>query len=56
MDGLTGFLEVLDAERAAFKAVTDEVGARGDAAIALADLYRALGGGWNPGAAGEDGR
>ncbi len=53
-DGLSDYLATLDAEQASFRAVIDSAGARGDAAAALVDLYRALGGGWPAPAAGEE--
>ncbi len=47
-DGLIGFQDVLDAQRAVFAAEIDVAQARGLAAQSMVDLYRALGGGWDP--------
>jgi len=52
-DGLSDYLATLDAEQASFRAVIDAAGARGEAAQALVDLFRALGGGW-PAPAGDE--
>ena len=44
--GLTDFLNVLDAERSLFAAEDSLATSEGDRAIALVTLYKALGGGW----------
>ncbi|MEZ4485659.1 MAG: TolC family protein [Syntrophotaleaceae bacterium] len=47
-DGLSDFQNVLDAQRALFEIENQLAAARGDAVINLVQLYKALGGGWNP--------
>lgn len=47
-DGLSDFQNVLDAQRELFSAEDRLDEARGSAAQYMVDLYRALGGGWNP--------
>ena len=54
--GLVDFQTLLDAERTLLGARDGVVAARADAADALARLYLALGGGWNPMAPLPDGR
>ena len=57
-DGLVDFQSVLDAQRALFDSENLLAMARGNSVINLVDLYRALGGGWQPGlygAAAPDG-
>lgn len=46
--GVTSYLEVLDTERQFFEAETDLVRARREEATSVIELYRALGGGWQP--------
>lgn len=46
--GLTDFQTLLEAERSLLSARDGLAGSRGDEATALVQLYRALGGGWNP--------
>ncbi len=56
--GLTDFQQLLEAERSLLSARDGIAGSRGDEALALVQLYRALGGGWEPLAApmiGTDG-
>lgn len=47
-NGLSEYLEVLDAERSLFSAELGLAQIRGEALSALAQLYKALGGGWGP--------
>lgn len=47
-DGLSDFQNVLDAQRALFEIENQLAAARGDAVINLVQLYKAIGGGWNP--------
>jgi NodT family efflux transporter outer membrane factor (OMF) lipoprotein len=49
--GLTDFQQLLEAERTLLSARDGVAGSRGDEALALVQLYRALGGGWDPTAA-----
>ena len=49
--GLTDFQTLLDAERSLLSARDGLASSRGDEALALVQLYRALGGGWDPAAA-----
>jgi NodT family efflux transporter outer membrane factor (OMF) lipoprotein len=49
--GLTDFQTLLEAERSLLSARDGLAGSRGDEALALVQLYRALGGGWDPTAA-----
>lgn len=49
--GLTDFQQLLEAERSLLSARDGMANSRGDEALALVQLYRALGGGWNPDAA-----
>jgi multidrug efflux system outer membrane protein len=49
--GLTDFQQLLEAERTLLSARDGLAGSRGDEALALVQLYRALGGGWDPAAA-----
>jgi multidrug efflux system outer membrane protein len=46
--GLTDFQQLLEAERSLLSARDGMVSSRGDEAQALVQLYRALGGGWDP--------
>jgi NodT family efflux transporter outer membrane factor (OMF) lipoprotein len=46
--GLTDFLTLQDAERSLFSARDGLANAIGDEALSVAQLYRALGGGWDP--------
>ncbi len=46
--GDSSYLEVLDAERSLFRAELDLARARRDELAAAVDLFRALGGGWEP--------
>lgn len=48
--GLTDFQQLLEAERTLLSARDSLAGSRGDEALALVQLYRALGGGWDAGA------
>ncbi len=54
--GLTDFRQLLEAERSLLSARDGLAGSRGDEALALVQLYRALGGGWDPAAAPAIGR
>jgi len=45
--GLTDFQQLLETERALLSARDGAAASRGDEALALVQLYRALGGGWN---------
>ncbi len=54
--GLTDFQQLLEAERSLLSARDGMAGSRGDEALALVQLYRALGGGWDPLAAPQIGR
>ncbi|MFO7817026.1 MAG: efflux transporter outer membrane subunit [Thermodesulfobacteriota bacterium] len=47
-DGLSDFQNVLDAQRELFSAEDQLDQARGNAALYMVSLYRALGGGWDP--------
>jgi multidrug efflux system outer membrane protein len=49
--GLTDFQQLLEAERTLLSARDGVASSRGDEALALVQLYRALGGGWDPTAA-----
>jgi NodT family efflux transporter outer membrane factor (OMF) lipoprotein len=49
--GLTDFQQLLEAERSLLSARDGLAGSRGSEALALVQLYRALGGGWDPDAA-----
>jgi multidrug efflux system outer membrane protein len=44
--GVAAYLEVLDAQRSLFDAELDETSATRDELVALIQLYKALGGGW----------
>lgn len=46
--GLSSYLEVLDAQRGLFNAQIALAQTRGNQLLTLAELYRALGGGWQP--------
>jgi multidrug efflux system outer membrane protein len=48
--GVTSYLEVLDAQRQLLSAETDRVNATRARQVALVQVYRALGGGWEPAA------
>ncbi len=52
-EGLKDFQSTLDAERVLFEAENNLAEAKGIAAIDLVDLYRALGGGWDPDTVGQ---
>ena len=54
--GLTDFQQLLEAERSLLSARDGLVGSRGDEALALVQLYRSLGGGWDAEAAPDIGR
>jgi len=45
-DGLTSFQDVLDAQRSLLNSESNQDAARGDAAVQLVSLYKALAGGW----------
>ena len=47
-NGVSSYLDVLDAERSLFSAELTLVQYRSDRLSAIAQLYKALGGGWNP--------
>ena len=47
-EGMTSFLEVLDIERSLFSSELSANDAQAQYAAAVVQLYRALGGGWNP--------
>ncbi len=49
-EGLVGFQDVLDAQRAVFAFENQLAAARGVSAASFVQLYRALGGGWDPAA------
>ena len=49
--GLTDFQQLLEVERTLLSARNGVAGSHGDEALALVQLYRALGGGWDPTAA-----
>ena len=51
--GLTSFDQLLDAERSLVSARDGLASSRADESLALIQLYRALGGGWDPAAAPE---
>jgi multidrug efflux system outer membrane protein len=51
--GVTSYLEVLDAERSQFNAELTESETLGAYIRSVIQLYKALGGGWNPGLSGE---
>lgn len=51
--GVSSYLEVLEAERMLFRSQLDLARIRRDQLVAMAQLYRALGGGWNPAAGAE---
>ena len=53
--GLTDFQQLLEAGRSLLSARDGLAGSRGDEALALVQLYRALGGGWDPLAAPDIG-
>jgi NodT family efflux transporter outer membrane factor (OMF) lipoprotein len=53
--GLTDFQQLLETERSLISARDGMAGSRGDEALALVQLYRALGGGWDPGSAPQIG-
>jgi len=53
--GLTDFQQLLEAERALLSARDGMANSRGDEALALVQLYRALGGGWDPAAPAQIG-
>ena len=48
INGVIGYLDVLDAQRSYFDAQISFSNANRDACIAFVDLYAALGGGWSP--------
>jgi outer membrane protein, multidrug efflux system len=54
--GLTDFRQLLESERSLLSARDGLAASRGDEALALVQLYRALGGGWDPEAAADTGR
>jgi outer membrane protein, multidrug efflux system len=54
--GLTDFQTLLEAERSLLSARDGLTSARADEALAVVQLYRALGGGWNPMSAPETGQ
>ena len=47
-EGLSGFQNVLDSQRAVFDYENQVAEAQGKASINLVRLYKALGGGWDP--------
>ena len=47
-EGLTSFIEVLDAERTLYAAQIQSVQAQGQASANLVTVYKSLGGGWQP--------
>jgi outer membrane protein TolC len=47
-DGLVDFQNVLDAQRSLFANENQLAAARGNTSIYLVQLYKALGGGWDP--------
>jgi outer membrane protein TolC len=55
-DGLKDFQNVLDAERTLFDAENQLAVSKGGTAEALVKLYKALGGGWEPGAGAPAGK
>ncbi|MGI9432874.1 MAG: TolC family protein, partial [Myxococcota bacterium] len=46
--GVVDFLEVLDSERSLFRSELEESSTRRGSLEAIVQLYKALGGGWNP--------
>ena len=54
--GLTDFQQLLEAERTLLSARDGLASSHGDEALALVQLYRALGGGWDINAAPDIGR
>jgi NodT family efflux transporter outer membrane factor (OMF) lipoprotein len=54
-DGLRDFQSTLDAQRELFNAANLEAEARGGASTSLIQIYRALGGGWDPESEGSEG-
>jgi multidrug efflux system outer membrane protein len=48
MAGESSLLDALDAERSLLEAELDRVAAQREQLAATADLFQALGGGWNP--------
>lgn len=47
LNGLTNYLDVLEAQRVVFTSEVDLVRARRDRLVAVVQVYKALGGGWN---------
>lgn len=47
LNGLTNYLDVLDAQRVVFTSEVDLARARRDRLVAVVQVYKALGGGWN---------
>jgi outer membrane protein, multidrug efflux system len=47
LNGLTNYLDVLEAQRVVFATEIDLVRARRDRLVAVVQIYKALGGGWN---------
>lgn len=47
-NGYVNYLEVLDAQRSLFNAELQQVQLRGARLTAIVNLYKALGGGWEP--------
>jgi multidrug efflux system outer membrane protein len=54
LDGLTNFNDVLDTQRALFDQQDLHVESQGQVTKNLISLYKALGGGWNPGSAQKE--
>src|SRR5262249_50845289 len=47
LNGLTNYLDVLEAQRVVFATEIDLARARRDRLVAVVQIYKALGGGWN---------
>jgi multidrug efflux system outer membrane protein len=47
LNGLTNYLDVLEAQRVVFTSEIELVRARRDRLVAVVQVYKALGGGWN---------
>jgi outer membrane protein, multidrug efflux system len=49
LNGISGYFEVLDSQRQLFESELQETQLTSAVYASLIDLYRALGGGWQPG-------
>ena len=52
--GVTSYLEVLESDRSMFRAELNESEVRREQLVSVVELYKALGGGWEPPAAEQD--